>query len=145
MPLRGQRSLIRVVVPGDRTGHAKGERVSAAMKERAWFVSECYVEGGGQMKLMGEEELGSFSRFNTRCADVEQAFTKFRQLQTEGDGSVPHADKQELQKKTQGVGRRTQPTSCGGMRVKIGDKTAYAKWVKSHQPFHWFIQFLRAL
>jgi len=48
---------------------------------------------------MGEDELGSFARFNTRCADVEQAFSKFRQLQTEGDGSVPYADKQELQKR----------------------------------------------
>ena len=25
--------------------------------------------------------------------------------------------------------------------MKIGDRTGLAKWVKSHQPFHWFIQF----
>jgi Eco57I restriction-modification methylase len=25
--------------------------------------------------------------------------------------------------------------------VKLTDKTAYAKWVKSHQPFHWFVEF----
>jgi methylase of polypeptide subunit release factors len=25
--------------------------------------------------------------------------------------------------------------------VKAGDKAAYAKWVKSHQPFHWFVEF----
>ena len=25
--------------------------------------------------------------------------------------------------------------------VKVSDKAAYAKWVKSHQPFHWFVEF----
>ena len=25
--------------------------------------------------------------------------------------------------------------------MKAGDKAAYAKWVKSHQPFHWFVEF----
>jgi hypothetical protein len=25
--------------------------------------------------------------------------------------------------------------------VKVSDKAAYAKWSRTHQPFHWFIQF----
>ena len=25
--------------------------------------------------------------------------------------------------------------------VKVSDKAGYAKWLKSHQPFHWFVQF----
>jgi len=60
--------------------------VGYATKEE---VQKCMMEfGGGQMKLLDEGELNSFARFNTRCADVEDAFAKFRQLQTEGDGSV---------------------------------------------------------
>ena len=105
-------------------------------------VQQCMKEmGGGQMKLMGEDELGSFARFNTRCADVEQAFDKFRQLQTEGDGSVPAADKQELQKRLKALDDELNQQLAGECGVKIGDKSAYAKWGKSHHPFHWFIQF----
>ncbi len=112
-------------------GYATAEEVRRCMKEL----------GGGQMKLMDEEDLGSFARFNTRCADVDQAFSKFRQLQTEGDGSVPAADKEELQKRLKAMEdelNRHLASECG---VKVSDKDALAKWVKSHQPFHWFIQF----
>ena len=105
-------------------------------------VQRCMKElGGGQMKLMGEDELGSFARFNTRCADVEQAFSKFRQLQTEGDGSVPYSDKQELQKRLKALEDELNRHLATDYGVKLSDKVAYAKWVKSHLPFHWFIQF----
>ena len=112
-------------------GYATKEEVQRCMKEL----------GGGQMKLMGEDELGSFSRFNTRCADVEQAFAKFRQLQTEGDGSVPYADKLELQKRLRTLEEELNRHLAGEYRVKVSDKPAYSAWLKSHQPFHWFIQF----
>ena len=112
-------------------GYATKEEVQRCMKEL----------GGGQMKLMGEEELGSFTRFNTRCADVEQAFSKFRQLQTEGDGSVPAADKQELQKRLKALEDELNRHLATEYGVKVSDKAAFTKWVKSHQPFHWFIQF----
>jgi hypothetical protein len=112
-------------------GYATADEVRRCMKEL----------GGGQMKLMDEGDLGSFARFNTRCADVEQAFAKFRQLQTEGDGSVPHADKEELQKRLKALEDELNGHLAGNYSVKVSDKVAYAKWLKSHQPFHWFIQF----
>ena len=112
-------------------GYATKQEVQRCMKE----------VGGGQMKLMDEADLGSFARFNTRCADVEQAFAKFRQLQTEGDGSVPHADKLELRKRLKTLEEELNRHLAGEYRVKVSDKAAYAAWVKSHQPFHWFIQF----
>jgi hypothetical protein len=112
-------------------GYATKQEVQRCMKE----------VGGGQMKLMDEADLGSFVRFNTRCADVEQAFTKFRQLQTEGDGSVPYADKLELQTRLKALEDELNRHLAGEYGVKVSDKSAFAKWVKSHQPFHWFIQF----
>jgi hypothetical protein len=112
-------------------GYATADEVRRCMKEL----------GGGQMKLMGDEELGSFARFNTRCADVEQAFAKFRQLQTEGDGSVPQADKLELQKRLRALEEELDRYLAGEYGLTVSDRVAYARWVKSHQPFHWFIQF----
>jgi hypothetical protein len=112
-------------------GYSTADEVRRCMKEL----------GGGQMKLMDEEDLGGFARFNTRCADIEQAFTKFRKLQTEGDGSVPASDKRELQKRLKILEEELNRHLASEYGVKISDKPAYAKWLKSHQPFHWFIQF----
>jgi hypothetical protein len=76
-----------------------------------------------------------------KAADLQQTFDKFRQLQTEGDGSVPTADKQELQKRLKALEDELNRHLAGEYGVKVSDKSAYAKWLKSHQPFHWFIQF----
>ena len=84
--------------------------------------------------------MGRFAASNG-CADVEQAFDKFRQLQTEGDGSVPCADKQELQKRLKALEDELNRHLAGEYGVKVSDKVAYAKWVRSHQPFHWFVEF----
>jgi methylase of polypeptide subunit release factors len=83
----------------------------------------------------------AITSINTRCADVEQAFNKFRQLQTEGDGSVPYADKQELQKRLKALEEELNRHLASEYGVKVSDKDAYNKWLKSHQPFHWFVQF----
>ena len=76
-----------------------------------------------------------------KAADLQQTFDKFRQLQTEGDGSVPAADKQELQKRLKALEDELNRHLAGEYGVKVSDKAAYAKWVNSHQPFHWFIEF----
>jgi hypothetical protein len=76
-----------------------------------------------------------------KAADLQQTFDKFRQLQTEGDGSVPSADKLELQKRLKALEDELNRHLAGEYGVKVSDKVAYAKWVKSHQPFHWFIEF----
>lgn len=76
-----------------------------------------------------------------KAADLQQTFDKFRQLQTEGDGAVPAADKLELQKRLKALEDELNRHLAGEYGVKVGDKSAYAKWLKSHQPFHWFIQF----
>jgi hypothetical protein len=75
-------------------GYATADEVRRCMKEL----------GGGQMKLMDEEELGGFARFNTRCADVEDAFRKFRSYQLAGDASVPPEHKAELRRRLQTLG-----------------------------------------
>ena len=69
-----------------------------------------------------------------RCANSANSRPK-------GDGSVPAADKQELQKRLKALEDELNRHLASEYGVKVSDKAAYAKWVKSHQPFHWFIQF----
>ncbi len=76
-----------------------------------------------------------------KAADLQQTFDKFRQIQTEGDGSVPHAHKQELQQRLKALEDELNRHLADEYGVKVGNKNAYAKWLKTHQPFHWFIQF----
>jgi len=83
----------------------------------------------------------AMGKISVKAADLQQTFDKFRQLQTEGDGSVPAAHKQELQKRLKALEDELNRHLAGEYGVKVSDKVAYAKWVKSHQPFHWFIQF----
>src|SRR6266498_599407 len=52
-----------------------------------------------------------------------------------------YADKLELQKRLKALDDELNRHLAGECAVKIGDKLAYDKWLKSHQPFHWFIQF----
>lgn len=105
-------------------------------------VSRCMVEmGGGQMKLMDEGDLGSFANFKSRCAEIAKSFGDFRRSQTEGEGSASAADKKALQKQLKVLEDELNNHLANDNNVKISDKSAYAKWLKSHQPFHWFVQF----
>ena len=106
-------------------GYATKEEVQRCMKE----------VGGGQMKLMDEDDLGSFARFNTRCADVEQAFAKFRQLQTEGDGSVPARRQAGTSETAQSAGRRTQPLPRGRIR-REGERQSRLRQVGENATNH---------
>jgi hypothetical protein len=83
----------------------------------------------------------AMEKIAVKAADLQQTFDKFRQLQTEGDGSVPAAHKLELQKRLKALEDELNRHLAGEYGVKFSDKAAYAQWVKSHQPFHWFIQF----
>ena len=83
----------------------------------------------------------AMEKIAVKAADLQQTFDKFRQLQTEGDGSVPAAHKLELQKRLKALEDELNRHLAGEYGVKVSDKAAYDKWLKSHQPFHWFIQF----
>ena len=83
----------------------------------------------------------AMEKIAVKAADLQQTFDKFRQLQTEGDGSVPVSHKLELQKRLKALEDELNRHLAGEYGVNVSDKAAYAQWVKSHQPFHWFIQF----
>jgi hypothetical protein len=96
--------------------------------------------GGGQMKLMDDDELGSFARFNTaaptwsRRSQIPPAPDRRRRLSARGrQAGTP--------KRLKALEDELNRHLAGEYGVKVSDKVAYAKWVKSHQPFHWFIQF----
>jgi hypothetical protein len=59
-----------------------------------------------------------------KAADLQQTFDKFRQLQTEGDGSVSAADKLDLQKRLKALEDELNRHLAGEYGVKVSDKAA---------------------
>jgi hypothetical protein len=112
-------------------GYATADEVKRCMKEF----------GGGQMRLGVDDELNSYARFLDRLQMADAAWRSFRQQQTELGGRVTVEDKAELKSKLKALEDELNCYLAGDYGVKAGDKTTYAKWVKSHQPFHWFVEF----
>lgn len=83
----------------------------------------------------------AMEKISVKAADIQQTFDTFRKLQTEGDGSVPAIHKLELQKRLKVLEEELNRHLASEYGVKVGDKVEFKKWLKSHQPFHWFIQF----
>lgn len=87
----------------------------------------------------------AMDKIDKKAAELQQYFDGFRRCQTAGDGTAPAGDKAELRKRLKALEDELNSYLAGEYGVKVTDKAAYAKWVKSHQPFHWFIQFYRIL
>lgn len=84
-------------------------------------------------------------KIDERAAATQMIFDKFRHLQTEGKAYDIAELKQQLKKELAVLEDELNNYLAGEYGVREGDKVAYAKWVKSHQPFHWFIQFYSIL
>lgn len=76
-----------------------------------------------------------------RAAELQQTFDIFRERQIQGDGWVPAKEKLELQKRVNALEDEVNRYLAGEYGVRANDKSAYGRWLKSHQPFHWFVEF----
>jgi hypothetical protein len=106
---------------------------------RAFAWSGCTeVKRALNSKLAFDDAL---EKISVKAADLQQAFDAFRARKVEGDGSVPTEHKQELRKRLSVLGDELNRTLATEYGVSASKKDAYAKWLKSHQPFHWFVEF----
>lgn len=112
-------------------GYATAEEVKRCLREF----------GGGQMRLGVDDELNSYTRFLDRLQIADAAWRSFRQQQTELGGRVTVEDKAELKSKLKALEEELNRYLAGSYGVKVDQKTAFASWAKSHQPFHWFVEF----
>ena len=112
-------------------GYATADEVRRAFKE----------ESSGQGKLSLGDTSNIYKRFEDQLLIVDAAFRSFREQQTELGGIVTAQDKTDLRAKLKVLEDELNRHLAGEYGVKVSDKVAYAKWAKSHQPFHWFIEF----
>lgn len=84
----------------------------------------------------------SLKRIEEKAADIEKLFNLFRQQQTEIGGEVTPADKEDLQKRLRLLEGELNRYLAGEYGVDPNKKPQYEKWLVSHKPFHWYIEFL---
>ncbi len=89
-------------------------------------------------KLDFENNMG---RIEEQAEDVDRLFKIFHQQQTELGGQVTPEDKQELRDRLKSLEDELNQYLAGEYGIDPRKKTAHEKWRKSHQPFHWFIEF----
>ena len=83
----------------------------------------------------------TMEKIKIKPADLQQAFDRFREFQTEVDGTVPSEHKKEIQERLKALEEELNHYLAGEYGVDAKREKDYAHWLKTHQPFHWFIEF----
>lgn len=83
----------------------------------------------------------AMEKIRIRADDLQQTSEAFRARQVEGDASVPGEDKAKLRARLQALDDELNRYLASEYAVRLEDDSAYAAWVRSHQPFHWFVEF----
>jgi hypothetical protein len=83
----------------------------------------------------------TMQRIEEQAEDIDRLFKRFHEQQTELGGEVTPEDKLELRNKLRVLEDELNQYLAGEYGIDPNKKTAYEKWLKSHQPFHWFVEF----
>ncbi|MFV1975217.1 MAG: DNA methyltransferase, partial [Candidatus Scalindua sp.] len=101
-------------------------------------VKQAVTLKDNQYKMQFDDTM---ERIEEQAQDVDRLFKMFHQQQTELGGEVTPSDKQELRSRLKALEDELNRYLAREYGVDSNKKTAYDKWLKSHQPFHWFVEF----
>jgi hypothetical protein len=87
------------------------------------------------------EENEQLKRIEEKAEDVDRLYKLFRQQQTEYGGEVNADDKKALQKRLSELEKELNILLARQYAIHNPKGEAYEKWLKSHTPFHWFVEF----
>ena len=83
----------------------------------------------------------AMKRISAKATELQQSIDTFRLSQIDSDGPASSEYKQELNRRLRALEKEINWHLAIEYRVKVDDNTVYNKWMKSHQPFHWFVEF----
>ena len=99
----------------------------------------------GQLRALSAEDRAVLERIEEDAEAVSRAFDRFREQQTVLGGEVTAADKANLRERLRTLGGELDRYLASEYGVDPDDAEAYATWRRSHQPFHWFVEFYRTM
>lgn len=85
----------------------------------------------------------SMERIEEKAQDLDRLFSLFREMQTEhGMTAKSFTDaKQKLRGKLKELEDELNRYLAGEYKINPNKKAEYEKWLRTHHPFHWFIEF----
>lgn len=93
---------------------------------------------GGQLNMLFDDTM---ERIESHAREVDTLFTNFRQSQTaHGDGGGSQA-KQVLQDELASLKDELNQHLARDYGIDPKQGAAYKRWLDTHQPFHWFVEF----
>ena len=100
----------------------------------------------GQLKLLSPEDLATIKRIEEKAEDIDRLFEKFRTMQTADD---PRAfapqdfveTKEKLWNRLKSLEKELNRYLAREYGIDMKKPETYPKWLESHRPFHWFIEF----
>ena len=99
------------------------------------------VEKTVEGKLQFDDTL---EKLRTRTQDLDNAFTLFRQQQTELGGEITAEHKDGLKSRLMALEEELNLYLAKDYGIDLeqkSDQKAYEQWKHSHRPFHWLIEF----
>ncbi|OQW98166.1 MAG: hypothetical protein BWK74_05265, partial [Desulfobacteraceae bacterium A6] len=112
---------------------------TTADEVRRVFKEDSHKQG----KLLFGETLSAYQRFEEQVELSDAAFRQFRAMQTK-QGMDPKefsGTKQTLRERLKALEDELNDYLAREYGIKVNKKTDYDKWLKTHQPFHWFVEF----
>ncbi len=100
-------------------------------------------EPSGQINLLSVLPNEAINRIEEDAEIVDRAFKKFHEMQTSYDMDAEDfaEAKQELRERLRKLDNELDRYLAKEYQVDPDDAGAFEAWVKSHQPFHWFVEF----
>ena len=96
--------------------------------------------------IKGKLDLhNTLTSIEEKVEEIDRLFEQFRKHQTELEGIVTPAEKQELQDRLQVLEDELNEYLAREYKIDPNKKVDYQNWLDSHKPFHWFIAFYRIL
>lgn len=99
----------------------------------------------GQGKLLFGEDQEALEEIERKAQDIDRLFGLFRQQQTQLGGEVRPEDKAELKHRLGELETELNHLLAGQYGIDPTKPAQYDKWLKSHEPYHWFVEFYGVL
>jgi len=114
---------------------------------RAALELEQTGTGAAQGKLIFGEEQSALERIEEKAKEIDRTFAAFRALQTQMDAPAEAVGeaKAGLKAKLRTLEDELNRLLARVYGVKVEREAEYRRWLASHKPFHWFVEFYGVL
>ena len=99
----------------------------------------------GQHRALFEQELVVLELIEETAEEASQTFDNFKKQQAELGGALTGNQKAELRTSLDTLRTELDNYLAAEYGVDSDKPASYKKWQESHQPFHWFVEFYRAM